>query len=142
VILDNLTTAMTGHQPHPGTQLTAMGEPANPVSIEKLIAGMDIPVEVVNATDVKSIEDALKRALESEQVYTIVSRGPCVLLKGIAKRPIYRVDVSMCRACKACIKLSGCPALEFKDGHSSINPTVCTGCGLCAYICPVEAIGR
>ena len=82
MILDNLTTAMTGHQPHPGTQLTAMGEPANPVSIEKLIAGMDIPVEVVNATDVKSIEDALKRALESEQVYTIVSRGPCVLLRG------------------------------------------------------------
>ena len=142
VILDNLTTAMTGHQPHPGTQLTAMGEPASSVSIEKLIAGMDIPVEVVNATDVKSIEDALKRALESEQVYAIVSRGPCVLLKGIDKRSIYRVEVSMCRACKACIKLSGCPALEFKDGHSSINPTVCTGCGLCAYICPVDAIGR
>ena len=142
VILDNLTTAMTGHQPHPGTQLTAMGEPASSVSIEKLIAGMDIPVEVVDATDVKSIEEALKRALESEQVYAIVSRGPCVLLKGIDKRPIYRVDVSMCRACKACIKLSGCPALEFKDGHSSINPTVCTGCGLCAHICPVEAIVR
>jgi indolepyruvate ferredoxin oxidoreductase alpha subunit len=142
VILDNLTTAMTGHQPHPGTQLTAMGEPANPVSIEKLIAAMDIPVEVVNATDVKSIEDALKRALESEQVYAIISRGPCVLLKGIDKRPIYKVEVSMCRSCKACIKLSGCPALEFKDGHSSINPTVCTGCGLCAYICPVDAIVR
>ncbi|NPV50813.1 MAG: indolepyruvate ferredoxin oxidoreductase subunit alpha [Candidatus Methanofastidiosum sp.] len=142
VILDNLTTAMTGHQPHPGTQLTAMGEPAGSVSIEKLIAGMDIPVEVVDATDVKSIEEALKRGLQSEQVYVIVSRGPCVLLKGIEKRPIYRVEVSMCRACKACIKLSGCPALEFKDGHSSINPSVCTGCGLCAYICPVEAIIR
>ncbi|NYT04499.1 MAG: indolepyruvate ferredoxin oxidoreductase subunit alpha [Candidatus Methanofastidiosa archaeon] len=142
VVLDNLTTAMTGHQPHPGTQLTAMGDPAGSVSIEKLIAGMDIPVEVVDATDVKSIEEALKRGLESEQVYAIVSRGPCVLLKGVEKRPVYRVEVSMCRACKACIKLSGCPALEFKDGHSSINPTVCTGCGLCAYICPVEAIVR
>lgn len=142
VILDNLTTAMTGHQPHPGTQLTAMGEPAGSVSIEKLIDGMGIPVEVVDATDVKSIEESLKRALQSEQVYVIVSRGPCVLLKGVEKRPIYRVEVSMCRACKACIKLSGCPALEFKDGHSSINPSVCTGCGLCAYICPVEAIVR
>lgn len=142
VILDNLTTAMTGHQPHPGTQLTAMGEPAKSVSIEKLIAGMDIPVEVVSATDVKGIEEALKRGLESEQVYAIVSRGPCVLLKGLEKKLAYVVEASICRACKACIKLSGCPALEFKDGHSSINPTVCTGCGLCAYICPVEAIGR
>lgn len=142
VILDNLTTAMTGHQPHPGTQLTAMGDSASPVSIEKLIAGMDIPVEVVNAWEVKSVEEALKRALESEQVYAIVSRGPCVLLKGIEKRPIYKVEVSKCRACKACIKLSGCPALEFKEGHSYINPTVCTGCGLCAQICPVEAIVR
>ncbi len=142
VILDNLTTAMTGHQPHPGTQLTAMGEPAKSVSIEKLIAGMDIPVEVVSATDVKGIEEALKRGLESEQVYAIVSRGPCVLLKGLEKKLAYVVEASICRACKACIKLSGCPALEFKDGHSSINPTVCTGCGLCAYICPVEAIAR
>lgn len=142
VILDNLTTAMTGHQPHPGTQLTAMGEPAKSVSIEKLIAGMDIPVEVVSATDVKGIEEALKRGLESEQVYAIVSRAPCVLLKGLEKKLAYVVEASICRACKACIKLSGCPALEFKDGHSSINPTVCTGCGLCAYICPVEAIGR
>jgi len=140
VILDNLTTAMTGHQPHPGTQLTAMGESASPVSIEKLISGMDIPVEVVDAYNVKSIEEALKRALESETVYAIISRGPCVLLKGLEKKPVYKVDVTKCRSCKACIKLSGCPALEFKDGHSYVNPTLCTGCGLCAYICPVEAI--
>jgi len=142
VILDNLTTAMTGHQPHPGTQLTAMGEHASPVSIEKLISGMDIPVEVVDAYNVKSIEEALKRGLESETVYAIISRGPCVLLKGLEKKPIYRVDVTKCRSCKACIKLSGCPALEFKDGHSYVNPTLCTGCGLCAYICPVEAISK
>lgn len=142
VILDNLTTAMTGHQPHPGTQLTAMGDPAGSVSIEKLISGMDIPVEVVSAYDIKSMEEALKRALESEKVYVIVSRAPCVLLKNREKRPVYHVEASMCRACKACIKLSGCPALEFKDGHSNINPTICTGCGLCAYICPVEAIVR
>jgi len=142
VILDNLTTAMTGHQPHPGTQLTAMGEHASPVSIEKLISGMDIPVEVVDAYNVKSIEEALKRGLESETVYAIISRAPCVLLKGLEKKPIYRVDVTKCRSCKACIKLSGCPALEFKDGHSYVNPTLCTGCGLCAYICPVEAISK
>ncbi len=142
VILDNLTTAMTGHQPHPGTQLTAMGESASPVSIEKLISGMDIPVEVVDAYNIKSIEEALKRALESETVYAIISRGPCVLLKGLEKKPVYKVDVTKCRSCKACIKLSGCPALEFKDGHSYVNPTLCTGCGLCAYICPVEAISK
>lgn len=142
VILDNLTTAMTGHQPHPGTQLTAMGENASPVSIEKLISGMDIPVEVVDAYNVKSIEEALKRGLESETVYAIISRGPCVLLKGLEKKPVYKVDVTKCRSCKACIKLSGCPALEFKDGHSYVNPTLCTGCGLCAYICPVEAISK
>ena len=142
VILDNLTTAMTGHQPHPGTQLTAMGEPASPVSIEKLISGMDIPVEVVDAYNVKSIEEALKRAIESQTVYAIISRGSCVLLKGLEKKPVYMVDVSKCRSCKACIKLSGCPALEFKDGHSYVNPILCTGCGLCAYICPVEAISK
>jgi len=142
VILDNLTTAMTGHQPHPGTQLTAMGDQAGSVSIEKLVAAMDIPVEVVDANNVKSIEEAVKRGIESKEVYAIISRGPCVLLKGREKKPVFRVEVSMCRACKACIKLSGCPALEFKDGHSSINPSVCTGCGLCAYICPVEAIKR
>ncbi len=140
VILDNLTTAMTGHQPHPGTQLTAMGDVAGSISIEKLISGMDIPVEVVDPREVKSVEEAIKRGIESEKVYAIVSRAPCVLLKGLEKRPVYGVKISLCRSCKACIKLSGCPALEFKDGHSNINSTVCMGCGLCAYICPVEAI--
>lgn len=63
-------------------------------------------------------------------------------MKGLEKKPAYKVEASICRACKACIKLSGCPALEFKEGHSNIDPMVCTGCGLCAHICPVNAIVR
>ena len=42
VVLDNSTTAMTGHQPHPGTGVTMMGEVSNCISIEKILEAIGV----------------------------------------------------------------------------------------------------
>ncbi len=42
--------------------------------------------------------------------------------------------------CKICINLLGCPALIIEDGKASVDETQCPGCGVCAQVCPHEAI--
>jgi indolepyruvate ferredoxin oxidoreductase alpha subunit len=42
--------------------------------------------------------------------------------------------------CNACIKLLGCPALIKQDGKTIIDRSLCTGCGVCAQVCPYKAI--
>ena len=64
VVLDNSTTAMTGHQPHPGTGHTMMGEVVAKVNIEAVLQGIGVTaVETVNPLDLaKSIEVVRKMA--------------------------------------------------------------------------------
>ena len=43
--------------------------------------------------------------------------------------------------CRICINLLGCPALILdEDGKAAVDDTQCPGCGVCAQICPREAL--
>ena len=143
IILDNRTTAMTGHQEHPATGRTLMGEAVFPVSLEKVCRGVGVKrVGVIPAYDLTALEDFLRDSLDRPEPSVLIARAPCVLLKGVKKRPPYRVEAGKCVACGLCLK-SGCPALS-ADGKGlvSIEEPVCTGCAVCAGICPVSAITR
>lgn len=85
VILDNRTTAMTGHQPHPGLEFSASG-PATAVSIERLVEGCGVQkkkIHIIDPLKLKRAVEVFKEALkESEQeIAVVISRSPCVLLK-------------------------------------------------------------
>ncbi|MEM4703585.1 MAG: indolepyruvate ferredoxin oxidoreductase subunit alpha [Candidatus Bathyarchaeia archaeon] len=145
-VLDNSTTAMTGHQPHPGTGLTGMGNPAEKISIEKLAEGCGVKfVRVVNPFKVKEASAVLKEALQHTGPSVVVFRAPCVLLtvREMRRRGLqieaYRIT-DKCTNCLACISLLGCPALVLQEGKVHIEETLCTACGLCASICPYGAI--
>ncbi|MCP4872249.1 MAG: FAD-dependent oxidoreductase [Proteobacteria bacterium] len=45
-----------------------------------------------------------------------------------------------CGTCRACLDTFGCPAFFVSGGQIQIDPTLCTGCGACASICPNGAI--
>lgn len=142
VILDNLTTGMTGHQPHPGTGITAMGERTVQVSFESISracgAGL---VEVIDPYDLTNAREALARAREHKGVSVVISRQPCVITArrmGI-KRERYEVGEA-CTGCKKCIAF-GCPAVEFHEERAYITDA-CAGCGVCAQICPSNAIAE
>jgi indolepyruvate ferredoxin oxidoreductase, alpha subunit len=139
-ILDNSTTAMTGHQPHPGTGVTATGEPTVQVSIEELAralgAGM---VESVDPYHLDETIESFERAKGYPGLSVIVSRRPCVIKArkgGERLRPFQVGDE--CKGCKICVDF-GCPAIEFENDVARIN-SLCTGCGVCAAICPASAI--
>jgi indolepyruvate ferredoxin oxidoreductase alpha subunit len=143
IILDNETTAMTGHQGHPGTGVSVRGSKGPAVKLEKLAEGIGVrDVTVVDAFDLKAIEAAVKRSLENDEPSVIISRGSCTLSARARGTP-FEVDADECIACFECLDI-GCPAISVSDDRAIIDPDVCVGtvCGVCAQVCPQEAISE
>jgi indolepyruvate ferredoxin oxidoreductase alpha subunit len=141
IILDNETTAMTGHQGHPGTGISARGDKVRRVEMESLARGIGIEdVNVVSAFDVATLEATIKRSININQPSVIISRGSCPLAVR-AKSVPYNVDTDLCVGCFDCMDL-GCPALIIADDVVRIDVDVCGGCGVCAQVCAQEAIAK
>ena len=145
VILDNSTTAMTGHQPHPGTGKTMMGEVVSKVSIEGILKGIGLSfVETVDPLDLTAAVDVVRRASQEHGVKAIIFRSPCIAIvkdKNTSFGGPAQIAPEKCIGCKRCIREIGCPAIVTEEGRVKIDPSLCTGCGLCAQLCPVHAIG-
>ncbi|TET62113.1 MAG: indolepyruvate ferredoxin oxidoreductase subunit alpha [Candidatus Stahlbacteria bacterium] len=144
LILDNFTTAMTGHQPHPGTGKLARGEQGKRIPPEDVVKGCGVEfVRIVDPNDLKETETAIKQALEFDGVAVLIFRRPCALL--VKPKPSYRIDPELCNGCKLCLRI-GCPAisLEFPEDRKKplavIDHAFCTGCGLCTQVCNRNAI--
>lgn len=141
VILDNSTTGMTGHQDHAATGKTLKGEPTYAVNIPQLCKSIGIEhVCEISAFDLKGLEEALKRETAREEVSVIITKAPCVLLKGNVFKTKCRPVSEKCKKCGLCLK-PGCPALtKLPDGTIAIDETMCNGCGLCRQPCHSDAI--
>jgi indolepyruvate ferredoxin oxidoreductase alpha subunit len=146
-ILDNSTTAMTGHQENPGTGKTLMGEDAPLIDIEKIVKAVGVKdenIRVVDAYNLKEVEAAVKAAHKSHEVFVIIAKQPCPLLKEVQKKRkkiSYLVDQDKCKHCNICMGI-GCPAIVLKENTVSISQEMCNGCDLCRQVCKVGAITR
>ena len=145
VILDNRITAMTGQQPNPGTGRDFGGIKTEGADIESIVRGIGVGfVETVNPFDVKSASEAMKRALDYDGVSVIISRAPCQIdlrKRRIAPEKPLKVDKGACIRCYTCVKTVACPALiKRPDGSIETDPSQCVGCGMCASVCPKDAI--
>lgn len=139
VVLDNSTTAMTGHQPHPGTGRTMMGEVVEKVSIENVLRGIGVTeVVTVDPLDHARAVEAVRNIADLPGVKAVIFRSPCIALS--KPQGCLSVDAAKCIGCKKCIREIGCPALSISGGKAVIDPAQCTGCGLCAQLCPVRAM--
>ena len=140
VVLDNSTTAMTGHQPHPGTGRTMMGQIVDKVSMEKVLEGIGVgTIETVDPLNLKNAIDVVKRTAEKPGVKAIIFRSPCIAL--VKPLGLAGIDQEKCIKCKKCIRSIGCPGIVIDgEGRVVIDPSQCTGCGICTEICPVKAI--
>lgn len=141
MILDNSTTGMTGHQDHAATGKTLMGEVVPAVSIYHLCKAMGIEhVQEIDAFDLEALEQAVREETKREAVSVIITKAPCVLLKGNVFPNVCRPLPEKCKKCGACLR-PGCPALtKNADGTIAIDETMCNGCGLCQKLCAFDAI--
>ncbi|MGN0666520.1 MAG: indolepyruvate ferredoxin oxidoreductase subunit alpha [Huintestinicola sp.] len=140
VVLDNSTTAMTGHQPHPGTGRTMMGEVVSKISIEAVLRGIGVEtVETVDPLSHNEAVECVKRVALLPGVKAIIFKSPCIAITKPTSK--MAVDNDKCIGCSKCIREIGCPAISLLDRKAVIDKSLCTGCGLCSSICPVNAVG-
>lgn len=137
-VLDNSTTAMTGHQPHPGTGKNLMDDITSRVDLVKVLEGIGVSkIAVVDPLNLDEAVKTVRECAELDGVKAIVFKSPCIAVAKSAKK--MTADEN-CIMCETCVNEIGCPALSAASESISIDPTLCTGCGLCAQICPVNAI--
>ena len=150
VILDNLTTAMTGMQPTPALGIRADGSEGKPVSLERTVAGCGVDfIEVVDPYDLKKMNQVLKRAAEYVDepeggIAVVIARHPCLIAyreDAIPERKKVKITDD-CAECNFCIDRFECPAIYHDQelGRTNIDSQICSGCGVCLSVCPKGAI--
>ena len=139
IILDNSITGMTGHQQNPTTGKNLRGEPAAKIDLEALCRALGFRrVRVEDPYQLKAFEAAVKEELAAEEPSIIISRRPCVMIKGTVHKPPLKIQAEKCKSCRSCMKI-GCPAITF-DTKAAIDSTLCVGCGVCTQMCAFNAI--
>ena len=140
IILDNSTTGMTGHQQNPTTGFNLRGEPAGKIDLEALCRAMGFRrVVVVDPYDLKECDRVINEELAAPEPSVIIARRPCTLLKTVKAQPPVKVVNDNCKGCKSCMKI-GCPAISMREKKAVIDPTQCTGCGVCIQMCQFDAM--
>jgi indolepyruvate ferredoxin oxidoreductase alpha subunit len=147
VVLDNGTTAMTGHQPHPGIELTKAGKVTPRVNLEEVVKGCGVKrIFTVNPLQVKKTQETLvqlKETMQQPGLAVLISKSPCPLherrMTGKKQKVVFQVEDS-CDLCKQCLEELGCPAFVWEEGEGvsacvRIDETLCSGCSVCSQIC-------
>ena len=145
IILDNGTTAMTGHQPHPGVDTGAMGLNLTQLSVEAVVRGCGVKdVHIVKPFNIKKTMEALQASLEYDGISVVISQELCPLFaksvgQGRKAKP-FVINQEKCKNHRDCLNMLACPAMYLEGQRVMINKNLCIGCTVCAQVCPEHAI--
>jgi len=140
IILDNSTTGMTGHQYHPSTGRNLRGEPAPAIDIAGFCRAIGVKrVHEINAFELENLKELLMAETAADELSVVITKSPCVLLKGLTFPDRCRAIPDKCKKCGACLK-PGCPSLRRLPEKNIHIDATCNGCGLCRRLCKFDAI--
>ncbi len=139
-VLDNRTTAMTGHQEHPGTGFTIKGEPTHAVDIAAVARALGVEhVYEVDPYNLDETDEIVKTCVELDEPSVIVAKRACALKVRNPGHALSVIKQDLCKKCGTCLKV-GCPAIVKKGDVYMIDRGMCYGCGICRQVCPFDAI--
>ncbi|MXZ01289.1 indolepyruvate ferredoxin oxidoreductase, partial [Candidatus Poribacteria bacterium] len=163
IILDNQTTAMTGHQPTPAGDLDLLGNPTFAQDIEKVAQGLagssEIEIVRTNPEDRVNYKKYLEKTVLKPGVKIVIADKECAITyhrrlrreqrSVIAKDGFLKsekhinITHEVCEFCRECTTETGCPGLKVIDtdyGEKiAIDQSNCVTDGACArikYACP------
>lgn len=149
IILDNRITAMTGHQPNPGTGITGMNEEAYAIKIEDVARACGVKnVKTIDPYRIEEMKKTIKEFLDKDELSVIVAKRECILVSWREKRKkgekiiASEVNQSICKKCGTCVYKWACPAIKYENKKYQIEKDLCSGCGMCIKICPFGAIKK
>jgi indolepyruvate ferredoxin oxidoreductase alpha subunit len=152
LLLDNSATAMTGFQPHPGTGRTATGKEAPVLDLKRICESLGAKVEVTDPFDQTATTEAMVKFFQDEEgVKVLILKRECALVRSKKQKKLYQVEVDperclgeTCGCNRLCTRVFKCPGLYWDraTGKAGIDEAICTGCGVCAEICPASAIRK
>ena len=139
VILDNRTTAMTGHQPNPGVDRTVLGDNDHPLDIEAAVRGLGVTnVRTVNPFNQKKTLAAFEELKEMQGVRVLIAKEPCPLFTRRVYKKVSPQVAYIAESCTGrfdCLDKLACPAMFKAGGKAAVNPLLCNGCMLCLQVC-------
>lgn len=139
VVLDNRTTAMTGHQPHPGVDKTIIGDNENPLDIESACRGLGVTdILEVNPFNQKKTLAAFEELKAKKGVRVLIAKEPCPLFtRRVYKKvsPMVAYVTDTCDGQFNCLDKLACPAMHKEGDKAAVNPILCNGCMLCLQVC-------
>jgi len=149
IVMENGTTAMTGHQDHPGAGRNANG-PSEAIPIRGVLEGLGVKsIREVDAYSQAKLIELVKEANAEEGFSVVIARHPCMLkyTREQQRSPDYvrksvEVDQETCDRLHVCVESFGCPSFQRdENGTVTVSPELCIGDGSCIQTCPVKAIG-
>jgi indolepyruvate ferredoxin oxidoreductase alpha subunit len=148
VVMENGTTAMTGHQDHPGTGRNFSGDTER-IGIRATMEGLGVRnIREVDTYRQAELTRMVREALDEPGFRVIIARHPCMLKftrearrkPGWAARRV-RIDQQTCTLNRACIERFACPSFQYDEaGRVTVSPELCIGDGSCRQTCPTGAI--
>ena len=145
IVMDNGWTSMTGMQVNPGTAEGFQPKEGRRIDLAQIIPALGVDrFEIVDPFDQPAMTEAMVACLTQEGVKVILARQECAIQ---ARRQGRRagtlhLDPDACILCKKCLRITGCPALSVGENSIVIDESLCYGCGLCASVCPTQALTR
>jgi len=147
IIMDNRITAMTGHQPNPGTGKNALGEECKEIAIDGIVKAFGVEeVRVIDPYNVNLMISTIRELVEKDKVSVIIAKRECQLLAARKKKAEgiktakFEIDSNVCKRCGTCLRELACPAIHEENGVFKIDKNICAGCAVCAQVCPNKAI--
>jgi len=150
VVMENGTTAMTGHQDHAASGRN-FNEATDAIPIRRVLEGLG--VRHIFETDTyrqQQLTGLMQEALATEQFSVVIARHPCMLLftknqrrkHGYVERTV-QIDQEQCSQIHTCVQDFACPSFtRAADGTVTVNRELCIGDGSCMQTCPTKAINR